>query len=279
VTESVEFETLAYGYGLVEGPRVDEEDNLYYADSFGGGVYRRAADGRIETLASGRPGIGGLALHADGGVVVSGAELVYIKDGQTRVLLKADGARFNDLEPNAGGAVYAGAVRWNPWAGESPEPGELWKVSPGGESQVVYKDVLVGNGLGFSPDGAVMYHSDSAAQTIIVHDIEQDGSLANRRNLAPIDGGFPDGLAVDEGGGIWVALFQGGAVIRFLPDGSLDRTLRVPATMVTSLFFGGPDRRDLYITTADNTEDPEKAGCVFRTRSEVPGVAVPRARV
>ncbi|MGH2812862.1 MAG: SMP-30/gluconolactonase/LRE family protein, partial [Actinomycetota bacterium] len=252
---------------------------LYYADSLGGGFYRRTPDGRIDTLASGRPGIGGLALHAAGGVVVSGAELVHIKDGQTRVLLKADGARFNDLEPNADGAVYAGAVRWNAWAGESPKPGELWKVSPGGESEVAYGNVLLANGLGFSPDGGVMYHSDTSAQTIIVHDIADDGSLANRRNLASIDRGFPDGLAVDEDGGIWVALFQGGAVIRFLPDGSLDRTLEVPATMVTSLFFGGPDRRDLYITTADNTENPEKAGCIFRTRSEVPGVAVPRARV
>jgi sugar lactone lactonase YvrE len=78
---------------------------------------------------------------------------------------------------------------------------------------------------------------------------------------------------------VWVACGNAGFIVRFTPDGVLDRTLDVPATFVTSLSFGGPDRRDLYITTGDNTEDPERRGTVFRTRAPLPGLMAPLARV
>ena len=91
---------------------------------------------------------------------------------------------------------------------------------------------------------------------------------------------MPDGLAVDEEGNVWVADVSGsGAVRGFAPDGTEIARVEVPARMVTSVCFGGRDRRDLYIVTGDNTAHPERGGTIYRTRAEVPGCAVPSATV
>jgi sugar lactone lactonase YvrE len=84
---------------------------------------------------------------------------------------------------------------------------------------------------------------------------------------------------VDEGGGVWVAVYGGSCVQRFAADGRLDRRVEVSSQNVTSLCFGGRDRRDFYVVTADNTEAPERKGTVFRARSEIAGVPVAPARV
>jgi sugar lactone lactonase YvrE len=94
------------------------------------------------------------------------------------------------------------------------------------------------------------------------------------RELCSSPRGSPDGLAVDAEGGVWVALGQGGAIGRFLPDGRLDELVAVPAQFVSSLCFGGPDMRDVLITTADNHVNPELGGALFRARSEIAGLAL-----
>ena len=86
-------------------------------------------------------------------------------------------------------------------------------------------------------------------------------------------------LAIDEAGCVWIAAYGGGCATRFRPDGSVDLHVEVPARDVTSLCFGGPDRRDLYIVTADNSEDSARAGTIFLTRTETPGLAMPRVRI
>ncbi len=93
-----------------------------------------------------------------------------------------------------------------------------------------------------------------------------------------VEGG-PDGLAVDAEGGIWVALYQAGAVQRYLPNGRPDARIDVPARAVTSLCFGGADLRDLYVVSADNAVDPQRGGSIFRTRSDVAGLPAPFARI
>ena len=89
----------------------------------------------------------------------------------------------------------------------------------------------------------------------------------------------PDGLAVDEAGVVWVAEFGGGCVSGWTADGSEAGRVVVPAKQITSVCFGGADRRDLYVVTADNSEDKARLGTIFRTRVDVPGVAVPMARI
>jgi D-xylonolactonase len=273
-------ETLAFGYGLVEAPRVDEQDRLYFSDVLGGGVYRRSPDGTIETIVPKRRGVGGMALHADGGVVVSGKNVAHVRDGVTRVLLEVEGALgFNDLTTDAAGRVYVGSLRSNAFNEGPRVPGECWRIDGEGRAIAVYKPIEFANGIGFSPEGKTLYHSNYSEAYILAHDIADDGTGTNRRVFARMPRGNPDGLAVDETGAVWVTLGGGGAVARFAPSGKLDSIVEVPSPFVTSLCFGGKDRRDLYIVTLENGEVPERKGTIFRTRSEVPGLVAPLARV
>lgn len=277
----MKLETLLTGYGLIEGPRVDAGDRLYFSDARNGGVYRRAPSGEVETIVPKRRGVGGIAFHASGGVVVSGRNICHVRDGVSRIVFEIeDVPGFNDLCTDAEGRILVGSQRFNPFA-ETPErvPGELYRVGAGGSSEMLYDDVALTNGIGFSPCGRLLYHSDSDRSHVLVHDVGEDGRCANRRVLAELPRGAPDGLAVDEDGCVWVAVFGGGCVARFTPQGALDQQLDVPARAVTSLCFGGSDRRDLYIVTGDNTIDRSLGGSIFRTRVPVAGLAMPQARV
>ena len=85
-------------------------------------------------------------------------------------------------------------------------------------------------------------------------------------------------MTVDVDGGVWVAVVGGrGEIVRFTKDGTLAQRIKVPAKTVTSVAFGGPDMCDLYAVTANN-DQRELKGTVFRTRSEIPGLPVPKAR-
>ena len=275
----MKFETLAWGYGLIEGPRVDGAGNLYFSDVTNGGVFRRRPDGSIETVVAKRRGVGGIALHADGGIVISGKNVCHVRDGATRVLFARDDVPgFNDLFTDAQGRVYTGSMRSNPFS-ESGErtPGECYRIDAEGRATELYRGVSLTNGIGFSPDGRTIYHSDTVPGTIHVHRLDAAGRATPATPIR-VEGG-PDGLAVDAEGGIWVALYQAGAVQRYLPSGVADARIAVPARAVTSMCFGGADLRDLYIVSADNSDDPARGGSIFRTRSDVSGLPAPFARI
>jgi sugar lactone lactonase YvrE len=113
---------------------------------------------------------------------------------------------------------------------------------------------------------------------IFAHDLDRSGAASRRRTWAMNDG-QPDGLAVDVEGGVWIASAGGGRVDRYRPDGRVERSLHVPARIVTSVCFAGLDRCDLIVTTADHAEHSELRGCVLRTRVDVAGAAVHPARI
>ncbi len=278
-------ETLAFGYGLVEGPRVDDDDNLYFSDVHNGGVYRRDPDGTIEVVVPKRRGVGGIALHADGGIVISGRNICHVHNGETRVLFAPDAPGLNDLFTDASGRVFCGTMRSDPFSTEGPRTeGECWRIEAEGRATELYGGVALTNGIGLSPDGAILYHADTT-RGVVAHDVASDGSVSNRRlflDRETCDAGplMPDGLAVDEAGNVWVADVSGsGAARAFAPDGTEIDRVTVPSTMVTSVSFGGVDRRDLYIVTGNNTDDAERHGTIFRTRVETPGCAVARVSI
>lgn len=257
----MEFETLAEGgYGLLEAPCWDGDGGVYFSDVLQGGV-RRWSDAGVEDVLPKRRGIGGMCLHADGGLVVGGRDVLHVRGDEQRTLLgDLDGVTgFNDLGTDADGRVYVGALRFSPFAGESPIPGQVWRVDASG-AEPVLEGIDWANGIAFSPDGATMYACDYAHGAVLTG----DGVFA--RSPA----GSADGLAVDETGGVWVAMGDAGAIARFEPDGSLDRTIDVPADFVSSLCFGGDDMRDVYVTTI---------GALLHGRSDVPGLPVPPASV
>jgi xylono-1,5-lactonase len=275
----VRFETLASGYGLVEGPTVDDAGNLYFSDVLGGGVYRLSLDGDVETVVPKRRGVGGIALHTDGGLVISGRDIVHVRDGETRLLFRIEGLPgWNDLCTDHRGRVYAGALRFMVFDRDAePVPGECWRVDAEGDATRLYDGVVHANGIALSAQEDRIYHSDTREGVVHVHDLV-DGEAVNPRPIR-FDAGAPDGMAVDDAGCVWVASAAAGCVVRLTPAGAVDRRVDVPARVVTSLCFGGPDRRQLYVTTADNTDDPGLGGCVLRAEVDVAGAPVRRARV
>lgn len=278
------FETLASGFGLIEGPRVDDQNRLYFSDVTNGGVYRRDLNGNIETLIPKRRGVGGIAINEDGGIVCSGRNLIYF-DESTRtsreLFTEWEGKPLkgiNDIQPDAQGSIYCGTLEFDPFANRKPIPGNLFRVDPDGKVSKLWDGIEVTNGLGFSPDRKLLYHSDSGTRAVWVYDVQPDRSVKDRRIFARLPDGIPDGLAVDAEGGVMVAVPEAGEVMRFKPNGTLDKRIKIPASMVTSLTFGGPKLEDLYVVTADNADDKDRKGTIFRTHSDVPGLAVPKAR-
>jgi gluconolactonase len=261
---------LASGYSLLEGPTIDGAGGVYFSDVIAGGVYRWAPEG-VEQVVPKRRGVGGIVLHEDGGVIVTGRDVLHVRDGESRVLLALDGVTgFNDLATAPDGSVYVGALRFHPFAGEAPIPGEIWRVPPEGEPAPVAGGVLWANGIGFSPDGATAYGSDYARSCVLAWDVANDGSLTSPRVFAEMPDGSADGLAVDAEGAVWVALGEADGIARVEADGTLDRILKVDTSFVSSLCFGGEDMRDLFVTTGD--------GRLLRGRADVPGLPLPLAR-
>jgi D-xylonolactonase len=273
-------ETLAWGYSLIEGPRAAPDGSLYFSDVHNGGVRRLGPDGTTEVVVPKRRGVGGISLHADGGLVISGRNVCHVHDGTTRVLYERDDVGgFNDLFVDKQGRVYVGSLRDDPFgAGPDRKTGDAYRIDAEGQGVTLYTGVGLSNGIGFSPDDRRLYHVDSAASAVLVHEVDDVGDVddASGETFTRLDKGTPDGLAVDSDGGVWIAVYGEGGVSRFNPDGSFDRHVSVPATAVTSLCFAGERRDELIVVTADNTDDPSRGGTIFRVSAdEVGAVGLP----
>jgi sugar lactone lactonase YvrE len=276
LSEITPIETVLYQpHGLLEGPRFDGDDVLY-SDVTSGGVWR-LSDCVIEPVVPKRRGVGGLVLHADGGVIVGGRTLIHVSPGgQTRVLHDGTGVEgFNDLTVAPDGAVLVGALRFKPMQGEQPTPGLLLRIGAGGVTTVISETPAWPNGIGYAPGGQRIYVSDFSNGDIIT--MRPGG--ADERVFTQVPAGSADGLAVDVEGGVWVALGQGGGIARFTPEGFIDDIVDLHVGFVSSLSFGGEDGRDVLITTADNGLVPDAGGVVLRARSAVASLPIPRAVV
>jgi sugar lactone lactonase YvrE len=189
------------------------------------------------------------------------------------------GSRLNDGKADARGRLWIGTM--------SREEGgaSLYRFTPDDGLRVMETGLTISNGLGWDPSGRVFYLTDTPRRTIWAYDFDADaGALSHRRVFAslPDGGGTPDGLAVDAEGGVWSAQYGGGCVVRFAPDGREVARIPLPVPRVTSCAFGGPELRDLYVTTASAGASEEEldahpaAGDLFRVRVDVPGLPLHR---
>jgi xylono-1,5-lactonase len=280
----MQFEMLASGYGLIEAPRVDEQRRLYFSDVPNGGVYRLSPDGRVETVIPKRRGVGGMMFNQGGGLVTTGRSLILFdeKTGKSRDLFAEWEGKplmgLNDLTTNDQGSVYSGNLNFDPLSNNKPIPGSLFRIDPPGRATKLWDGIEVTNGLGLSPDRKLLYHSDSPTQAVWAYDVTADHGVKDRRIFAKLPEGMPDGLAVDAEGGVWVAAVRVGEVMHFDKSGVVKKRIKFPATMVTSLTFGGKERAELYVVTADNSDDAAKKGTIYRMHADVPGLPVPLAR-
>lgn len=131
--------------------------------------------------------------------------------------------------------------------------GSVYRVGPDGVVERQFGDVIVSNGIAFSPDGKRFHFSDTRRYQSFVFDVDaQDGSIHNRRIFADYTQTKerPDGACFDVDGGLWTAFFAGGKLVRYAPDGEIDTIVEMPVTNPTCVCFGGPDFKTLYVSTA-----------------------------
>jgi sugar lactone lactonase YvrE len=252
---------------------------LRLVDMFAGDVLTLADDGavtrrHVDTIAAAlRPRTGGGAVIA----VERGFLLEDADGGLTRLPdVWADASvRMNDGGAAPDGSFYCGSMAYDQRAGA----GSLYRLAPDGSVTVAHTGVTISNGLEWSPDGSLAYYNDTPTGRIGVFDWAPETGLTGLRLFAQIPdaAGSPDGLTVDSTGGVWVALYAGGAVRRYSPEGTLDAVIDVAASRVTACTFGGPDLDQLLITTSREGlaagEDP-LAGSVFTVTPGVTGTPV-----
>ncbi|MHB0777308.1 SMP-30/gluconolactonase/LRE family protein [Halomonas sp. WWR20] len=184
--------------------------------------------------------------------------------------------RFNDGKADPAGRIWFGSMN----DAETAATGKLYRLDECGPV-MVDAPYTVTNGPAISPDGTTLYHTDSPSRTVYAFDLNRQGELSNKRvhiRFAESEG-YPDGMTCDAQGGLWIAHWDGGRVTRFLPDGSPERVIEVPASRVTSCAFGGAELTELYITTAAVDRDEEAlAGSLFRATPGVKGLPASRFR-
>jgi sugar lactone lactonase YvrE len=235
-----------------------------------GSVSRRHVD-RIAAVVRPRVSVGAV-------IAVERGFALESPDGSlTRLgdLWSGDRVRMNEGGCDPDGRFYSGSMAYD----QRPGAGSLYRLDPDGSVTVVLEGVTVSNGLEWSPDGQVAYYVDTPTHQISLFDYDREAGLTGRRVFVdiPAERGGPDGLCVDEQGGVWVALFGGGAVHRYSAEGDLDQIVEVPARQVTACTFGGPGLDELYITTSrenlDLGDDP-LAGALFGFDPGVSGLPV-----
>jgi sugar lactone lactonase YvrE len=232
--------------------------------------------------------IGCFALRMRGGFVAALRDGIWFVDRDGRLERRVADApydpahhRFNDGRADAQGRFWAGSMNERRDANSAT----LYRLDTDLKLSPVITDIMISNGLAFSPDGRTLYHADTPARTVWAYDLDAaTAAISNRRVFARFEGETdrPDGGAVDRDGCYWSAFYRGGKVVRLSAQGKLLAEYPVPALCPTMCAFGGPDMRTLFVTSArQGRDDAELArlphsGGIFAMRVDTPGQVEPR---
>jgi sugar lactone lactonase YvrE len=269
---------------LGEGPVwVERESALYWVDIKNGKVFRLDESGsRSEWRTPFR--VGSLAPREGGGFVGGtdeGIALVDLEAGAFEIVARPEAHlahnRFNDGKVDRQGRFWAGTMDDR----ERGSAGTLYRIDPNLDCTAIDGGYVITNGPAFSPDGRLMYHSDTARQVTYLFDVGADGGAANRRVFLKFGqgDGYPDGMTVDREGCLWIAFWGGWCVRRFSPAGEMLQAIELPVEQPSSCVFGGPDLDRLYVTSATKGLDEAslamqpKAGGLFMLSPGVRGLA------
>jgi len=207
---------------------------------------------------------GSFALRENGkGLVVAmwnGFRFFDLETGETTVIedMEQDlpNSRFNDGRCDRQGRFWVGSMD-----DKHTDPiGSLYRLDADLGHEVQERGVICSNSTCFSPDGETMYYADTYINTIWAYDLDTaSGQLSNRRVFADTTDmkGVPDGSIVDAEGYLWNAMWDGWSVIRFAPDGSVNRIIEVPVQRPTCPMFGGKNLDRLYVTSARIGLEPD----------------------
>lgn len=275
--------TCTLGEGPIWHP---DEQCLYWTDILQNKVYRYDPGRRKhQTIYDQDRPVGGITIQADGDLLLfrDGGNVVAWRDGKLRRTIvkhvpQEKGFRYNDVFADPMGRVYCGSVPF----GNDARFGRLYRLDPDGRVTQLLDGIGCSNGMGFTPDLRHLYYTDSTVFTIYQFDYDRaTGNLSHQRAWAKLQNkktrghGYPDGLTVDLAGQIWGARWDGACIARHAPDSRLLQRIYLPALRPTSLAFGGPDYRDLYVTSAggnDRKSFGPGAGALFRIRTNARGL-------
>ena len=231
---------------------------LYWVDIDGRLVHRYDPSTGVDETRSvpGRPG--SLVRTAQPGrlLIAAETELVWFDwdSGVTTpwVVLEPPGTgnRMNDGRTDPAGRYWVGSMYQ--MAVERRFTGQLYRIEGDGSFHVIRREVGVPNALAFDPALSRMYFAESLHKTIWAYDYDLDtGAARDERLFVEFSDlpGRPDGACVDSEGCLWVAAVHGGAVLRFAPDGRLDRRIDMPVEKPTMTAFGGDDLGTLFVTS------------------------------
>lgn len=217
--------------------------------------------------------LGSQALTESGGHLLARDMSLHTRSpfGEQRLFAEVETGldnRLNDGRVDAWGRFWVGTMD-----NQLHRPnGALYRVDPDGSVEKIFGDVIVSNGIAFSPDRRRLHFTDTRRYQSFVLDMDpQSGTVTNRRLFADYSatGDRPDGACFDADGGLWTAFFGAGRIVRYAPDGRIDTVIPMPVTNPTCVCFGGADLRTLYITTASKflstaqLEAEPLAGAVF----------------
>jgi L-arabinonolactonase len=241
---------------LGEGPLWDvKEQRLYWIDSYGPAVHRADIKGGDRKSWTVPEPIGSIALREKGGAVLSlrsGFHFLDFESGAvTRINETQPGElrpRLNDGKVDRQGRFVAGSMDY----AEGEPVGKLFRLDPDLKLTTLDKDIVCSNGPCWSPDGKTFYFADTYQRAIFAYDYDiATGDVKSKRVFASFAElqGFPDGATVDEEGYVWSVEVYAGRLVRFNPDGVIDRLVGLPVFSTTSIMFGGPNLDIAFVTS------------------------------
>jgi len=265
------------------------EKVLYWVDIPRGEVHRfdpRTGNDKSSELP--QP-VSALALREGRGLVVALLDGFAFVDPETKDLEMINDPeadlpdnRFNDAKCDPQGRFWGGTVSKTHWNEPS---GNLYRLDHNLTVTKMRGEVVCSNGMGWSPDGKTMYHTESFRYAIYAFDFDPEGGMiSNRRVFATVDkrsGAFPDGLTVDEEGLVWSVHNVIGKVVRYTPDGQIVAIVDVPVPRPCGCIFGGENFDKLFITSAQETLTQEQikkwplSGSIFVVEPGVKGIPEP----
>ena len=263
---------------LGEGPLWDDwRERLLFVDIMRGHVHEFDPVTKSDRVLDVAEPVGAVALTMKGDWLIAtktGFWRLDPESGRKSIIAAVEddqlNNRMNDGYVDRRGRFWAGTMGMG-----VRERGSLYRLDPDGTVTQMLTHVSTSNGIDWSPDDRLMYYVDTPTRQIDCFDFDDaSGTIRNRRPFVrfPTGTGRPDGLVVDADGHVWVALWNGGAVQRYAPDGRLEADIRFPVTLTTKCAFAGSDRRDVYVTsawidlTAEERVSQPMAGGVFRLR-------------
>ena len=275
--------TLIEGLCFAEGPRW-HEGRLWFSDMHDYKVLATDMDGNLETIAEVPEQPSGLGWLPDGRLLIVSMldrKLLVQDDGELSEFASLyDMATYhcNDMVTDKLGRSYVGNFGFDLFDGSEATTAEIIMVTPEGQPRVVADEVSFPNGTVITPDGKTLIVGESMAARLTAFDIADDGTLSNRRVWAQLDKAIPDGICLDDQGGIWVASPISNEALRVLEGGEVTDRIKVE-NQAFACMLGGENRKRLFILTAASSDPEEcrsgKTGKIEYVDVEFPGAGLP----